>query len=101
LRDRSRPIEKICGGCDLRHTKPGSQPGHLSALIVETLRLDELKEGGATFAYPDALSALQWLSIQALVTARRKDQENDYQMRRKDQAQNAETARLQARVNRG
>lgn len=101
LRDKSRPIEVICQGCNLRHTKPGSQPGHLSVLIIEAMRLEELKEAGATFAYPDTLSPLEWCCLQAIKRARRKDEEKDMESRRKKTEANSEQARLEARLNRG
>src|SRR5262249_6636754 len=101
LRDKSRPIEAICAGCPLKATKPGAQPGHLSAPIIETLRLDDLKQAGATFAYPDALSPLGWAGLRALQGARAKDQEKDWQQRRKSQDEHSEQARLEARLGRG
>src|SRR5262244_1971176 len=101
LRDKSRPIEAICAGCPLNATKPGAQPGHLSALIIETLRLDDLKQSGATFAYPDVLSPLQWEGLRALQRARAKDQEKDWQARRKNAEQQSEQGRLEARLDRG
>jgi hypothetical protein len=101
LRDKSRPIEVICQGCPLRHTKPGTQPGHLSTLIIEVLRLDELKESGATFAYPETLSPLEWAGLQALQRARRRDQEKDMQDRRKKSEQDKEQARLEDRLKQG
>lgn len=98
LRDKSRPIEAVCGQCPYRHTKPGNQPGHLSTLIVETLRLDELKEAGATFAYPDTLTPLQWAGLQALQHARAKDREKDFQSRKAQAEQNSAQAQLEARM---
>jgi hypothetical protein len=37
------------------------------------IRLDSLKEGGARFDYPNALSPYEWALIEALQMARRKD----------------------------
>jgi hypothetical protein len=76
-------------------------PGHLSPLISDVLRLDLLREAGATFPYPDALTPLQWAGLGALTSARRKDQEKEFEARRKDDGQSSETARLQARLDRG
>lgn len=101
LRDKSRPIEAICDQCSLRHTKPGTMPGHLSSLIVRALELDEIKESGGTFTYPDTLSPLEWCAVRALERARRTDREKDFQNRKAAADQSSEQARLQARLSRG
>jgi hypothetical protein len=60
-------------------------PGHLSALIIDALRLDRLRETGATFSYPDALTPVQWAALDALTIARRRDQQEDFESKRQDQ----------------
>jgi hypothetical protein len=62
-----------------------SAPGHLFAVIVEALRLDRLRETGATFSYPDALTPVQWAALDALTIARRRDQQEDFESKRQDQ----------------
>ena len=63
LRDKSRPIEEICSACPLLPTKPGNIPSHLAMAVIAALRLDRLQEGGSTFAYPDALSPVEWAAL--------------------------------------
>lgn len=100
LRDKSRPVEVICGECPFRHTKPGTQPGHLSHLIIRALELDEIKESGGTFAYPDTLSPLEWCVVRALERARRSDRAKDFDQKKTAADQSSEEARLRARLNR-
>lgn len=69
-------------------------PEHLSALVSDILRLDVLKEAGATFSYPDALSPLQWVGLEALTNARRRHQEKDHELRQREQDRQASMAKL-------
>lgn len=64
--------------------------------IAEALSLDELKDIGATFAYPDALSSFQWASLRALERARQRERDRQS----KAQAAQSEEARLKARLGR-
>lgn len=90
------PIETVCGGCAKRDTKPGNQPRGYANAIAEALGLDELKEIGATFAYPDALLPFQWESLRALERARQRERDRAQAA----QQQQQEQARLQARLGR-
>lgn len=65
-------IESVCGGCNLRATKPGTQPAHLAVAVNSILELAELPEN-ATFAYPDALTVWEWAGMRALSRARSAD----------------------------
>lgn len=49
-------------------------PPHLDQPAQLALRFDGLKEGGARFDYPDALTPYEWTLIEALQIARRKGQ---------------------------
>lgn len=90
----SEPIETVCGGCAKRETKPGQQPRSIADAIAEALTLDELRSVGATFAYPDALSAYQWTCLRALERSRHREKERQAAQ----QQASAEQARLQARM---
>ncbi len=67
-----RTIDQICGGCNLRHTKPDASP--LNAAQNTALEIEELQQIGATFAYPDALTPYQWACRKALHRARQEDE---------------------------
>lgn len=90
----NEPIETVCGGCAKRETKPGQQPRSIADAIAEALTLDELRSVGATFAYPDALSAYQWTCLRALERSRHREKERQAAQ----QQASAEQARLQARM---
>jgi len=68
---RGRPVEDVCAGCNLRHTKPEATP--LIQAQNTALELEELQACGATFAYPDALTPYQWACRKALYRARAED----------------------------
>ena len=48
-------------------------PVHLASAAHLAIHLDNLKEGGARFAYPDALTPQEWAVIEALQMTRHKD----------------------------
>ncbi len=48
-------------------------PAHLGNPASVAVRLDNLKEGGARFDYPNALTPFEWTVIEALQSARRSD----------------------------
>jgi hypothetical protein len=75
-------------------------PPHLVVHVVEAMRLDRLKDGGATFPYPDSLSVIDWTMLDALQTARRKDNAQDDEGTGGQASVDAERARLKALVNR-
>lgn len=70
-------------------------PGHLMALVSDILRLDALKEAGATFAYPDALAPIQWLGLEVLINARRRSENNGYKERQQKAEQQRQIGELQ------
>lgn len=90
------PIDAICAACHLNETKPGNEPTHLTPAILTAQELDILHAGGATFAYPDALSPTEWICLKALQHARRIDQEREQQHRMQQEKNSAERARLEA-----
>ena len=59
--------------------------------IAEAIRLDALRQAGATFAYPDALSAEAWAALAGLQQGRAKadeaQAERDELQRRQREAQ--------------
>ena len=75
-------------------TKPGSQPPHLAEAISQVLRLDRLREGGARFQFPDALTPLEWAAIDALQCSRIEDSRMADIERRRDAEIAAKTAEL-------
>jgi hypothetical protein len=70
-----REIEEICFGserqrpCQLRDTKPGVTPLYLVRWVDRALELRTLKEAGATYAYPDALTTREWIAIKTLTNS--------------------------------
>ncbi len=75
LRYRGTPIEQVCGGCNLRHTKENNGPQNLAYAINTALDLDEVKQAGAVFSYPESLSAYEWACVRGLQRARAKDEQ--------------------------
>lgn len=73
-----RACEEICQDCKLLKTKPGQEPPHLTLAIVTANELDGLKEAGAVFPYPDALSAFEWTCIEALNAGRALSKANEH-----------------------
>lgn len=89
----ARAIEDVCRGCNLRHTKPGSQPPELLAAISQTLELDEVRSLGARFNWPDGLGSAEWAGLRALERAR-KDFERKQNARQKREAEQQRVAGL-------
>jgi len=100
LRDKSRPIEKICAGCDLLPTKPGNIPFHLASLIMQAYRMEALAESHVGPEYPAFFTPLEWDAFLTLKYARAKDQDKDFKARDKNRTQGGEQARLEARLGR-
>jgi hypothetical protein len=99
LRNKSRPAEAICAGCDLLPTKPGSMPAHLAQLAAQTFRMEALFEGGAGAEYPNFFTPLEWEAFLALKYARAKDQEKSFP-KPKGQARGSAQAALEERLQR-
>jgi hypothetical protein len=66
-------IERICGDCKLKETKPGSEPPHLSRAIQMASELDEDSLVCGGFDYPailDYLDPFEWACLVAIKAAR-------------------------------
>jgi hypothetical protein len=100
FRRPEEPIEKVCGGCRLRETKPGMQPIDLSNAIAVGLELETLKESGATFVYPDSLNSYQWACLKGLKLGRAVYQEQDAKQRTQEAERRAQESRLRAMTGR-
>ncbi len=92
----SLPILEICQGCPMKDTKPGSEPEHLTDAIATALGLDELKQTGATFAYPGALNVFEWACSRSLQRARVIDQEQERKRSEEQSHHEAGKNRLEA-----
>lgn len=90
-------VERVCGGCRLFATKPGTEPPELLEAIITASRLDAIHEVGGTFAYPDSLSPFEWTCLVALGAGRA---EADAKEMRKTQGGNDDRSRLQSLVQR-
>jgi hypothetical protein len=98
LRDKSRPIEAICGGCELLPTKPGSMPQHIAGLIVQAHRMEALFEGGASTEYPNFYTPVEWEAFLTLKCARAKDQEKDFPKQNPSNSGQKSQAQLEAEL---
>lgn len=68
-KDRSLPlgkygedadIETTCRGCKLVASKPESIPHELADHVSTAANLDRIQRIGGRFAYPDALTPIEW-----------------------------------------
>lgn len=101
LRDKSRPIEEICAGCDLLPTKPSNIPMRVAQLVITAYRIEALSESNVAPKYPSFFTPLEWEAFLTLKYARAKDQEKDLQSRKREQQQGSAQAALEARMMRG
>lgn len=62
----NRDETEVCKGCPLFPTKPEAVPEELATHVADALTLSELQRSGATFAYPDSLTAVEWASLSGL-----------------------------------
>lgn len=90
------PIVQICAGCPLLATKQSAHPPELSYWTATALRLERLKEAGAVYAYPEALTAGEWAALDALKIARAEADDESAKERATQQAEAATVARLEA-----
>ena len=74
----------------------GTLPAHLSGHILDVLRLDRLRNGGARFSYPEGLTPVEWAAMDSLQAARMEDQSKSDESRQQKANQDAERARLDA-----
>ncbi|MEZ5421855.1 MAG: hypothetical protein R2682_02015 [Pyrinomonadaceae bacterium] len=65
-----RPEADVCRGCPLVATKPEAVPDELIDGVHLALSLSELQRSGSTFAYPHALSKLEWAALAGLQRGR-------------------------------
>lgn len=94
------PVLQICAACPLLPTKQSAHPPELVHWTASALRLERLKEAGAVYAYPDALTLGEWAALDALKIARAESEEEGQRERATQQATEATIARLQAAQNR-
>jgi hypothetical protein len=66
----SQTEDEICRGCRLLPTKPEAVPEELAGFVYMALGLSELERGGAKFAYPEALDAVEWSALRGLTRGR-------------------------------
>ncbi len=72
------PVE-VCSKC--QRNRSIAMPPHLGYPASVATRLENLKEGGARFDYPNALTPFEWSAIEGLQRARRIEQiESDKEM---------------------
>jgi hypothetical protein len=62
--------EEICKSCKFLPTKLEAAPNEITAHLMNALEFSTLEKGGATFAYPSALSPLDWACINGLTLGR-------------------------------
>lgn len=87
---------QICGGCPLLPTKQSLHPPELSYWTSTALRLERLKEAGAVYAYPNALTPGEWAALDALKIARAEAEDESAKERAAQQSEQAAMARLEA-----
>ena len=93
--------QEICRGCKLVDSKPGNQPRDLAEAISTAIELDQVKECGGTFAYPDGLTPFQWASLKGLNAGRALYQDKEAMRQRKQAQQESDTQRMANRVSTG
>lgn len=89
------PIAEICAGCQFLPTKPGAEPPHLAQAVATAAELGALKSGGATFAYPDTLTAFEWCCLKALQAGRSESEARSLKERRREATRDADKGRLE------
>lgn len=87
---------QICAACPLLITKQSNHPPELSHWTGVALRLERLKEAGAVYAYPDALTVGEWAALDALKIARAESEAESAKERAHQQTEAAAMARLEA-----
>lgn len=100
FRNDALPILTICNGCPLLPTKTSEQPQDLAHWSSVALRLERLKEAGAVYAYPDALTPAEWAALDALKLGRLEADDEAAKEKASQQAEQATVTRLQAAQNR-
>ena len=100
FRNDDLPVLTICQECPLLPTKASEQPQDLAHWSSVALRLERLKEAGAVYAYPDALTPGEWAALDALKLGRLEADDEAAKEKASQQGTDATVARLQAAQNR-
>lgn len=87
--------------CPLLYSKPGYVTPDLLYWGGVAFRLSRLKEGGAVYAYPDALRVAEWCALDCLMIAKIEADNQDGETKQEQQVKNAMVARLDAAKKRG
>ncbi len=87
----------MCGDCAVRITKPGNEPPLYREDVLTALELDEYRECGAVFEFPDSLTEREWAAVKALRRGRGKAEFKRYQRLRADQKAARERAKTPRR----
>lgn len=90
------PILQICAACPLLPTKASEQPPDLARWLATATRLERLKEAGAVYAYPDALTPGEWAALDGVKLGRLDAEEDAAKEKAGQQSADAAMARLQA-----
>lgn len=77
-----QPVDVVCGGCKLQHTKPEASP--LNHAQNTALELEEMRIAGAVFLYTP--TAYEWACLKALQRARAQDEEKEAKKREAKEA---------------
>ncbi len=87
------PVEKVCGGCRLKNTKPQTCPSHLIEIVSFVERVASLQNLGATFAYPATFTAEEWAALDGKAQAQNRHNTIESLQRRKDKATKGATGK--------
>lgn len=80
-----KPEDEICKGCRFYPTKTEAAPEAIADRIATALNLSELQRSGASFMYPDGLTAVEWCCLSGLTRGR--DRADGLQKQRERQEQ--------------
>ena len=86
-------MEFICSQCPVKITKPGNEPAAYREDVLSALELDEYRECGATFEFPDGLTEREWSALKALRRGRGKAEYKRFQKLRDEQKMARERAK--------
>ena len=98
LRDKTRPAEAICSGCEMLITKPGNTPMLIAQLVITAYRIEALCESHAGPEYPNLFTPLEWEAFLTLKYARAKDQEKEFKEKDKQDQQQQQQQQQQSAV---
>ena len=95
----SPEAEERCKTCQLRETKPGTEDPELTAWIARALDIDLMKNSGGSFDV-DSLTIWDWAAVQALTSARDREQLKENRRREREQDRQQRGANLLAKTGR-